>query len=136
MSVTKLNINAATPLLVGKDDRISPAWYNILSALIPGGRSIQAPLDGFSITIEDGVETLILNPASALAAGTIIMPSGAGDGAKVKITSTQTITTLTITAAKGQTVMDAPTELTVSLIAPYGYEFVFDADSATWYRVQ
>ena len=136
MSSTKKNINAATPLLVGKEDRISPAWYKIIASLIPGGRSIQVPLTGFSITIEDGVETLILNPAGVLATGTIIMPAGAGDGYRVRISSTQTITALTVTPNKGQTINNAPTALTVSTTGAYGYEFVYDADSASWYRLQ
>ncbi|MFZ2540753.1 MAG: hypothetical protein WAW75_03145 [Gallionella sp.] len=136
MSSTKKNINAATPFLVGKEDRISPAWYKIIASLIPGGRSVQVPLTGFSITIPNGIEELILAPSGALATGEVIMPSGAGDGDNVKITSTYTITALTVTAAKGQTIKNSPTTLVASLVEPYGYEFVFDADSATWYRIK
>ena len=136
MSSSKKNINAATPLLVGKEDRISPAWYKIIASLIPGGRSVQVPLTGFSITIEDGIETLILNPAGALATGEVILPAGAGDGYRVRISSTQTITALTVSANKGQTINNAPTALTVSTTGAYGYEFVYDADAAAWYRVQ
>jgi hypothetical protein len=130
-------INANVPLL--RDDPksfIATFWYKFFASLAPGSKSIQVPLTGFSITIAAGVELIILNPAGVLATGTIVMPAGAGDGDRVKITSTQTITALTVSPSKGQTVKNAPTALTVSTTAPYGYEFVFDAASATWYRVQ
>jgi hypothetical protein len=115
---------------------ISTFWYKLFASLVPGSKSIQVPLTGFSITIADGVELIIINPAGVLATGTIIMPAGAGDGYRVKITSTQTITALTVSPAKGQTVKNAPIALTVSSIAPFGFEFIFDSASATWYRVQ
>ncbi len=130
-------INVNVPLL--RDDPksfIATFWYKFFASLVPGSKSVQVPITGFSITISNGVELLILNPLGVLATGTIIMPSGAGDGDHVKITSTQTITALTITPAKGQTVSNAPTALTVSTVAPYGYEFIFNAAAATWYRVQ
>lgn len=130
-------INANIPLL--RDDPksfISAFWYKLFASLVPGTKSIHVPLNGFSITIADGVELLIINPAGVLAAGEVVMPSGAGDGYRVKITSTQTITSLLVSPAKGQTVKNAPNTLVVSLVDPYGYEFIFDAKSATWYRIQ
>jgi hypothetical protein len=133
---TKRNINSATPLLQGKPDLLATYWYKLIASLIPGMHVIQVPITGFSITIDDGVETLLLKPAGVLATGTIIMPAGATDGDNVKISSTQTITALTVTPNKGQSILNAPTALTVSTTAPYGYEFIFDANSATWYRVQ
>jgi hypothetical protein len=129
-------ISSGVPLLQSDSKSlISTVWYKFLSSLAPGSKSIQVPLTGFTITIANGVELLILQPAGVLATGTIVMPASAGDGDRLKISSTQTITALTLTPAKGQTIMNAPTALTVSTTGSYGVEFVFDGPSATWFRI-
>lgn len=132
----RFNIQANVPFLTNKPDTISSRWYRAILALFQGDKSIQVVVTGFSVTVANGIGILILNPAGVLATGTVIMPAGAGEGDRLIITSTQTITALTVTANKGQTVSNAPTALTVSATAPYGYEFVFDSDAATWYRIQ
>jgi hypothetical protein len=98
--------------------------------------SYQQPATGFSITIANGVYTLILDPAGALLTGTIIMPSAPGDGQVIRITSTQNITTLTVNANAGQSIKNAPTGFTVSLTGDQGYEFIYRAANTTWYRLQ
>lgn len=133
---TKFTLNASTPLLTGKVDTIATYWYKFLNSLVPGGKSIQVPLTGFSITIGSGIDTLLLNPAGTLATGTIIMPPDAIDNDRVRISSTQTITALTVNGNKGQLIKNAPTALTVSTTASYCFEFVYDANSGIWWRVQ
>jgi hypothetical protein len=98
--------------------------------------SYQTPVTGFSITIGNGVYTLILDPAGALLAGTIVMPSAPGDGQVIRITCTQNITTLTVNANAGQSIKNAPTGFTVSLTGDQGYEFIYRAANTTWYRLQ
>lgn len=98
--------------------------------------SYQTPATGFSITIANGVQTLILDPAAGLAAGTITMPSAPVDGQIVRITSTQNITALTVSANTGQSIKNAPTALTVSTTGSYAYAFIYRSSNTTWYRLQ
>ena len=44
----------------------------------------QAPATGFSYTFAAGTQTLILNPAGTLAAGTITMPAAPADGMTIR----------------------------------------------------
>jgi hypothetical protein len=98
--------------------------------------SYQTPSTGFTITIGDAVQTLILDPSGALLAGTITMPANPVDGHLVRITSTQNITTLTVSPNSGQSIKNAPTGFTVSLTGDQGYEFIYRVTNTTWYRLQ
>jgi hypothetical protein len=98
--------------------------------------SYQTPLTGFTITIADGIQTLILEPAGTLLAGTITMPSTPVDGQLIRITSTQSITTLTLSPNAGQSVKNAPTGFTVNLTGSQGYELIYRLANTTWYRLQ
>lgn len=88
------------------------------------------PLTGFSATIANYVNQLILNPAGTLATGTIIMPATAYDGQVVGVSSSQTVTTLTVSANSGQSINGAPT--TITAIAPFA--FIYRLANTTWYR--
>jgi len=105
-------------------------------AMADMSKSVQVPLTGFTITIADGVSTLILDPAGTLATGTITLPATPLDGQEVRVTSSQTITALTVSPNAGQSVANAPTTLAVSLTGPQGYEFIYHAANTTWYRLQ
>lgn len=105
-------------------------------ALVETGYSYQAPLTGFSITIANGIQTLLLDPAGTLATGTITMPSAPADGQVVEVTSSQTITSLTVSANTGQSIKNAPTALTVSTTGSMGYKFKYRGANTTWYRLQ
>jgi hypothetical protein len=59
---------------------------------------------GFSYTFSSGIQTLVINPAGALATGTVTMPSAPSDGMVVTVTSTQPINALTVNANTGQTI--------------------------------
>jgi len=134
---TKLTINATVPLLQNDPKSfISTYWFKILSALLPGTKVVQVPVTGFSITVSDGVETLILDPAGTLATGTVILPASANDGDIFNLTSSQTITGLTVSPSNGQSVKNAPTALTVSTTAPMGYSFIYNSSNSTWYRLR
>lgn len=98
--------------------------------------SFQVPITGFSITIAAGVSTLMLDPAGTLATGTIIMPAAPADGLIINIGATQTITALTVSANSGQSIKNAPTTLTVSLIGAQGYQYIYRLSNTTWYRLQ
>ena|ERR1700748_715125 len=93
--------------------------------------SLQTPLTGFSITIPNAVNELILSPAGTLATGTIILPSLPQDRQWVGVTSSQTVTALTVSANTGQTVVGAPTTITAST----PFSFIYNASGAQWYRI-
>jgi hypothetical protein len=108
----------------------SGAW-NRITILPVMSYSLQVPISGFSITIGNGVNQLILNPAGTLATGTVTMPLVALDGQTVRISSEQTITSLTVSANTNQTVVGAPTTL-----AQYASAlFMYKLSTLTWYRV-
>lgn len=98
------------------------------------GKSIQIPVTGFAITIANNIKTLILNPAGILATGIVTMPTTPVDGQEIIINSTQTITALTVSPNAGQNIKNAPTTLVPSLTGSYGYMWVYDTATATWYR--
>lgn len=79
----------------------------------------------------------ILTGSAPLSATTIFLPSSPIDGQQFRISSTQTIASLTVTTANGsgQSVSNAPTALTVSTTASYGYQFKWNAAAKTWYRI-
>lgn len=89
-----------------------------------------APVNGFNITIGPGVGTLILNAASALASGTIRLPSSPIDGQVVVIASSTVITAVTL--ASSQTISTPITTLAAGGSAAYQYVL----SNATWFRTR
>lgn len=93
--------------------------------------------NGFSITIADGVTSLILDPATALATGTIKMPatpsyySDADNTTKlhVSIVSTKNIASLTLLPNTGQAISNPAT----SLAAGVSIKYVLRRSNLTWY---
>lgn len=94
-------------------------------------KSVQVPTTGFSITISDTSKTLILAPAGALLAGTVVMPANPVDGQEVRISTTQTITTLTVNANAGQTISNSPTTIGLGT----GFSYIYDLPGTNWYRL-
>lgn len=91
----------------------------------------QVPLTGFTITIGNTDNILIIEPAGTLATGTIIMPASPTNGQVVRISSTQVVTALTVSANTGQTIKDA-----VTTIAANGFaSWVYRSTDTTWYRI-
>lgn len=84
---------------------------------------------GFSVTVNTGNVWLILTPVSTYAAGTIILPIGAGDKNTVTVNCTQIVTSLTVSS--GATVVGAPT----TMAANGFFTMRYDAATSTWYRV-
>jgi hypothetical protein len=89
------------------------------------------PVTGFSATIGNGINFLILTPAGTLATGTVIMPASPQDGQEVAISSSQAITTLTINGNTGQTVAGAPTTFAANGFCRFKYVLA----TTTWYRI-
>lgn len=130
-----------SPLFEGAPPNLYPIWQDwfrrvgtILGLL--DSYVYQTPITGFSITIPDSTQFLVLDPAGTLATGTVKMPSHPGDGQVQGINSSQTITALTVSPNTGQSIKNAPTTLVVSTTSPQGYVFIYRAANTTWYRIQ
>ena len=99
---------------------------------LPGALATQysAPsTTGFSVTVSAGDTWLLLTPTGTLAAGAIVLPTGAADKSIVSVNCTQIVTTLSVTS--GNTVTGAPT----TLAANGFFTMRYDAATAAWYRV-
>jgi len=88
------------------------------------------PLTGFSVTITNGTQFLILDPANNLASGTITLPAGPLDGESLTISCTRNVTSLTLTPGAGQTIANTVTSLTAGV----GISFLYRSANAKWYR--
>jgi len=105
------------------------------SALASGSYAIVAPLTGASVVIPNNINNYVINPAATIAALTVTMPSSPVDGQIVRISASHTITALTLNGASGQTVSNSPSAITISTTVAYGYSFIWNASSSTWFRL-
>lgn len=96
-----------------------------------GNYAYNAPVTGFSITMEDDEPVLILEPAGTLATGTIILPETPVDGMIVRVGSTKIITALTVTPNTGQSVVAAPSAMT----AGGSFALLYRSSNTTWYPI-
>lgn len=90
----------------------------------------QTPLTGFSITVPNEVDLIILTPAGALASGSFVFPSAPEDDQILTIVSTQNITAITVTTSNGQAIFGVPGGLTAN--TPRAW--LWDKQTSTWYR--
>jgi hypothetical protein len=88
------------------------------------------PVTGFSITIANNTEFLILDPAGNLASGTITLPAGPLDGQSLTISCTHNVSNLTLTPGAGQTIANTSS----SLSAGVGISFLYRSANTKWYR--
>jgi hypothetical protein len=88
-----------------------------------------APVTGFSHTIDNKTNCLILKPATILASGTAILPASPSNGQNVEITSSKMITAFTVLANAGQFFDSIPPVFTLGFAS-----WVFQSSDATWYR--
>ncbi|SDD95050.1 hypothetical protein SAMN05216337_1017134 [Bradyrhizobium brasilense] len=97
--------------------------------------SQQTPLTAFTITVPNATSFLYLTPAGTLATGTLTMEAApVSDGQKFCLLDTQTQTAITIAANTGQSLggLANPT----ALVAGTTYCWFYNAQTATWYRIQ
>lgn len=116
----------------------SPQTVLIPSKVLGGGAlNYQAPLTGASITVGANDGKLILKPAGTIATLTVTLPpaSALTDQQILQISSTQTVTALTLTPGSGTTINNTPTAITPSTTGSFGYQFIYRAASAEWFRI-
>lgn len=124
-----LILNPTTGVMVGSVG--DPGVGNLaVLGVATQGKSVQVPTTGFSITVANGIATLLLGPAGVLATGTITMPPAPIDGQTLHVASSQTITSLTVSPNAGQSVNGAPT--TITNTTPFA--MIYNSTSTTWYR--
>lgn len=98
--------------------------------------NLYVPNTGFSISIPSPVaqdQWIILQPAGALASGTLTLPlnTSTADGTEVLITTTQTISALTVNANGASNVFGSPT----ALAGGAGVRLRFYASTNSWYAI-
>ena len=97
--------------------------------------TVNTPGDGFNITIEqDGQPRwLLLRPTSALATGTVVLPSPtvAADGQEVLVTTTLQIASFTVDGNGATAVFGAPSVLA----AEDKFTLRYNAQSKSWYAI-
>lgn len=96
--------------------------------------TVYTPTTGFSIPVVSGAsQWVLIQPASGLAAGTVVLPlnTSTSDGTEVLVTSTQAITALAIGLNGSSVAHGVPTTL-----AANGYfKLRFVSATNSWYRV-
>lgn len=117
--------------------KATPTTFDVaVSTIVRGtvskpGYSRQVPTTGFSITIGANIDGLILEPAGALAGGTVTLPASPNDGQICSVSTTQSITTLTISPNAGQTMANA---FSATLSAGGVKEYKFITATSRWYN--
>jgi hypothetical protein len=90
------------------------------------------PTTGFSYTVPNQVNIVVLDPAGTLATGTVVLPAAPIDRQTVRVASSQIITALTVSPSAGQTLKGAPT----TLAANTSVAWIYFSATSTWYRLQ
>lgn len=99
------------------------------SAHVESATLYQRPSSGFSITLSNGNGTLLVDPSSALASGTIQMCPDPLNGQHVHFTFSEAISSMTFSPNSSQSVKDAPT-----VISSGQYIHVtYNSSDKTWY---
>ena len=98
--------------------------------------NLYTPGTGFNITVptpDSDQQWMIIQPASALAAGTVTLPlnTGVPDGTQVRVTTTQIITSFTLALNGASAAFGAPTTLAANAF----FTMRFYQATNSWYRV-
>lgn len=104
----------------------APITYNLCAAAACG-----------SITVGNNSGGVLLDYSTTIDSATIVTPASPMDGQRFKVSANFTVTTFAVTANTGQTLsVTTPTVLTASATVPQGYEFMYVASTAKWYKLQ
>jgi hypothetical protein len=135
-SIPSTDVSGLGSMSVQASTAVSITGGTITGVTINGGTDVEkieynAPVTGFSYTIANATNDLILKPAGTLATGAVTMPATPVDGQVVRLSSTQIITALTVSANAGQTI-SAP----VTTITANGYaSWIYRLTDTNWYRI-
>lgn len=110
--------------------------YVPTALLMNNGTSLQTGV-AITYTVADGISNVVLSHTTTIDSAAITAPANPIDGTRVRIGATNTVTAFSFVANTGQTLaVTTPTVLTASTTVPAGYEFIYVASTAKWYRLQ
>lgn len=116
---------------------ISPQTVSIPSDLLGGYTTVLYTGVSITQTVADNITNVVLSHSTTITDATITAPANPIDGQRVKIGADHTVSTFAFVANTGQTLsVTTPTVLTASTTVPQGYEFIYVASTAKWYRMQ
>jgi hypothetical protein len=103
---------------------------NLTSSYLNPPYQLVAPSTGGSVTVNNGVAALVINPAGSLLTLTVMLPNAPKDGQVLSLASTQLITGLTLTPSGGQSVVGSISTLVLGGFASYRWV----SSLSTWVR--
>lgn len=104
----------------------APVTYNLCAAAACG-----------SVTVANASGGILFDYSTTIDSATVVTPLSPMDGQRFIIGSPYTITSLTVTANTGSTLaVTTPTVLTASTTVSQGYEFMYVASTAKWYKTR
>lgn len=118
-----------TPFVVSAARCLTPVYSE---SLLKDAISYAAPATGFTLSIGNSFEGILLNPAGPLASGTLNMPTSPQNGRVVKISSSQPITALTLGLSAGQ--LFAASAAITTMVANQSIAYIWRAPLKTWFR--
>jgi hypothetical protein len=110
-----------------------PGIYTSFGSRLVTSYSLQVPVTGFSITMPDATQLLLLKPAGSLATGTVVTPPNPIDGQIMQIRTSKTISSLTLSPNAGQAISaDLITALS-GLSPALTFAMMYHLSDTTWY---
>lgn len=100
--------------------------------IVNGFQYNSSATSGFTLTVNNNVERLIFDTASALTSGTITLPSANVANSVVTISSTADIANLKVQGSGGTTVSP---NANITLSAGTGVSYFYHATETKWYKV-
>lgn len=128
--------NDNIPLYDANSGRTRAVLASTLKAYVQGSQVaptnlLLVPVTGGSYVMDQGVQNVILDPASSLALLSIKLPLGTVDGQLFNVITSQGIASLTLTPANAlQYIRTTTTALTAGSSAQY----IFSYNNQMWYR--
>ena len=104
---------------------------DMCGAYVHGVQVVANAANGSSTQIFSNIGVVLIQPNATIASYTITMPATPVQGQGIKIGFANTITTLTHTVVGGQTLLSGLTTGNVS----NGGEWIYDTNTASWYKV-
>lgn len=99
----------------------------VLASMANGGTITMSPQHG-------GLE--MTGNGNVTTATTVVLPAGMYDRQRFSLGATVSFANLTVSAPTGYSLTNVPNGITPSVVAPYGFSWILDRASNTWYRLQ
>jgi hypothetical protein len=104
-----------------------------IAGIVRPGKEIFAPSSGGSTAIAETTEVMVLNHSGTIASYTLTLPSNPVDSQTLTLASRSAVTALTLAAGGGKTI--AVGHGTTTLAAGSHIKYIYDSNSAAWYKL-